>query len=376
LHPILDFAGDARVRIWGMRRAIKIDLTEADRRSLTAIVTNRNSPQKHVWRAHIVLLTADGCGTMELTRCTGTSKTSVRRWQDRFLAEGLPSLLRDKTRPSRIPPLGAAVEARVVAATQTATAGETTHWTSEAMARHIGISVSSVQRIWRKHGLQPHKVSVFKLSNDPLFAEKLVDIVGLYVNPPEHAVVLSIDEKSQIQALDRTQPGLPMKNGRCGTMTHDYKRNGTTTLFAALNVLDGSVIGRCMQRHRHEEFIRFLHVTEAAVAKGQAVHAIVDNYATHKHPKVREWLTRHPRWTFHFTPTSASWLNAVEGYFAKLTKRRLKRGAFRSVVELQAAIKRFLAETNADPRPFRWTKDPAKIIAAVKRGHQVLDSIH
>ncbi len=359
-----------------MRRAIKIDLTEADRRSLTAVVTNRNSPQKYVWRAQIVLLTADGCGTMELNRRTGTSKTSVWRWQDRFLAEGLAGLLRDKTRPSRIPPLGAAVEARVVAATQTAAPGETTHWTSKAMARHIGISVSSVQRIWRKHGLQPHQVSVFKLSNDPRFAEKLIDIVGLYVNPPEHAVVLSIDEKSQIQALDRTQPGLPIKKGRCGTMTHDYKRNGTTTLFAALNVLDGTVIGRCMQRHRHEEFIRFLNMTEAAVPKGKAIHAIVDNYATHKHPKVREWLDRHPRWTFHFTPTSASWLNAVEGYFAKLTKRRLKRGTFCSIVELQAAIKRFLVETNADPRPFRWTKDPAKIIAAVRRGHQVLDSIH
>jgi transposase len=359
-----------------MRKAIKIDLTEADRRSLAAIVTDRNSPQKHVWRAQIVLLAADGCGTMELTRRTGTSKTSVWRWQDRFLAEGLPGLLRDKTRPSRIPPLGTEMEARVVAATQTPALGEATHWTSVAMAKHVGISVSSVQRIWRRHGLQPHKISVFKLSNDPLFAEKLVDIVGLYVNPPEHAVVLSIDGKSQIQALDRTQPGLPMKKGRCGTMTHDYKRNGTTTLFAALNVLDGTVIGRCMQRHRHEEFIRFLNVTEAAVPQGQGIHAIVDNYATHKHPKVKAWLARHPRWTFHFTPTSASWLNAVEGYFAKLTKRRLRRGTFCSVVELQAAIKRFLAETNADPRPFRWTKDPAKIIAAVRRGHQVLDSIH
>jgi transposase len=211
---------------------------------------------------------------------------------------------------------------------------------------------------------------LFKLSKDPRFAEQVVDIVGLYVNPPEHAVILSIDEKSQIQALDRTQPGLPMKKGRGSTMTHNYKRNGTTTLFAALNVLDGTVIGRCMQHHRHEEFIRFLNVTEAAVPKGRAIYAIVDNYATHKHPKVKEWLERHPRWTFHFTPTSASWLNAVEGYFAKLAKRRLLRGVFRSVVELQAAIKRFLAETNADPRLFRWTKDPAKIIAAVKRGHQ------
>jgi len=364
------------VRFCRMCKITIIDLTEADRHALTAIVTDRNSPQKHVWRAQIVLLTADGCGTMELTRRTGTSKTSVWRWQERFLAEGLPGLLRDKTRPSRIPPLGTEVEARVVAATQTPVPSESTHWTSGAMARHIGISVSSVQRIWRKHGLQPHKTSLFKLSNDPRFADKLIDIVGLYVDPPAHAVVLSIDEKSQIQALDRTQPGLPMKKGRCATMTHDYKRNGTTTLFAALNVLDGTVIGRCMQRHRHQEFIRFLNTTEAAVPKGKAIHAIVDNYATHKHPKVKEWLARHPRWTFHFTPTSASWLNAVEGFFAKLTRRRLKRGVFCSVVELQAAINRFLAETNADPRPFRWTKDPAKIIAAVRRGHQVLDSIH
>jgi transposase len=224
--------------------------------------------------------------------------------------------------------------------------------------------------------LQPHRTRLFKLSNDPQFAAKLRDIVGLYVDPPAHAVVLSIDEKSQIQALDRTQPGLPLKKGRCGTMTHDYIRNGTTTLFAALNVLDGKVIGRCMQHHRHQEFIRFLNAVEWAVPAGKLVHAIADNYATHKHPKVCEWLVRHPRWTFHFTPTSASWLNAVEGYFAKLTRRRLKRGVFRSIVELQAAIKRFLAETNADPRPFCWTKCPDEIIAAVKRGHQVLDSIH
>jgi transposase len=220
------------------------------------------------------------------------------------------------------------------------------------------------------------RVRQFKLSNDPNFAAKLHDIVGLYLDPPAHAVVLSVDEKSQIQALDRTQPGLPMKKGRCGTLTHDYKRHGTTTLFAALDVLDGKVIGRCMQRHRHQEFIRFLNAIEAAVPAGKLIHAIVDNYATHKHPKVRAWLTRHTRWAFHFTPTSASWLNAVEGYFAKLTKRRLKRGVFCSIVDLQAAIKRFVAETNADPRPFQWTKDPDKIIAAVRRGHQVLDSIH
>jgi transposase len=264
----------------------------------------------------------------------------------------------------------------VVALTLTDPPGETTHWTSAAMAEAAGISVSSVQRIWRSHGLQPHRVRQFKLSNDPQFAAKVRDIVGLYVDPPAHAVVLSVDEKSQIQALDRTQPGLPLKKGRCGTMTHDYKRNGTTTLFAALNVLEGGVIGRCMQRHRHQEFIRFLNAIEAEVPAGKLVHVILDNYAAHKHPNVLKWLARHPRFIFHFTPTSASWINAVEGFFAKLTKRRLKRGVFHSLVALQAAINRFLAEANQHPRPFRWTKDPDKIIAAVRRGHQALDSIH
>ena len=246
--------------------------------------------------------------------------------------------------------------------------GEATHWTGRMLAKAAGVSLRSVQRILEAHQLAPHRIRTFKLSNDPEFAEKLRDIVGLYVDPPAHAVVLSVDEKSQIQALDRTQPGLPMKKGRAGTMTHDYKRHGTTTLFAALNVLDGTVIGRNMQRHRHQEFIRFLNTVEAQVPARKAIHAIVDNYATHKHPKVQRWLARHPRWTFHFTPTSASWLNAVEGFFAKLTRRRLKRGVFRSVAELQAAINRFVEETNADPKPFVWTADPKRVLAAVKRG--------
>jgi len=351
-----------------MRTGVRVELKTDDRQRLVAIVADRNSPQKHVWRAQIVLLTADGYGTAEIMRRTDTSKTAVWRWQERFMTDGVSGLMRDKTRPSRIPPLSTEVEQHVVARTLEDPPGETTHWTAAAMAKETGISVSSVQRIWRRHGLQPHRTRQFKLSNDPQFAAKLHEIVGLYVDPPAHTVVLSIDEKSQIQALDRTQPGLPMKKGRCGTMTHDYKRHGTTTLFAALNVLDGAVIGRCMQRHRHQEFIRFLNTIEASVPAGKLIHAIADNYATHKHPKVRAWLARHPRWTFHFTPTSASWLNAVEGVFAKLTKRRLKRGVFRSIVELQAAINRFLAAINADPRPFHWTKDPDTIIAAVRRG--------
>ena len=244
------------------------------------------------------------------------------------------------------------------------------------MARAAGIGAVSVQRIWQANGLTPHRMKTFKLSNDPRFAEKLRAIVGLYVDPPAHAIVLSVDEKSQIQALDRSQPGLPMKKGRLATMTHDYKRNGTTTLFAALNVLDGSVIGQCMQRHRHQEFIRFLNRIERDVPAGKLIHVVLDNYATHKHPKVDAWLERHQRWTFHFTPTSSSWLNAVEGFFAKLTNRRLKRGVFASIVELQATINRFLAETNRQPKPFIWTADPNQIIAAVRRGHQTLDFIH
>ena len=359
-----------------MRTGISFTVTPADRSRLEAIVADRNSPQKHVWRCRIVLLTAAGQGTVAIMREAGVSKTAVWRWQERFAAEGVDGLLRDKTRPSRIPALADEVAERVIARTLADPPHEATHWTGAAMAEAIGISVSSVQRIWRAHGLQPHRFRRFKLSNDPRFAAKLRDVVGLYVDPPAHAIVLSLDEKSQIQALDRTQPGLPLKKGRLGTLTHDYKRHGTTTLFAALDVLEGKVIGRCMQRHRHQEFIRFLNAIEAQVPAGKVVHAILDNYATHKHHKVRAWLDRHPRWTFHFTPTSASWLNAVEGFFAKLTKRRLQRGVFRSVVDLQAAINRFLGETNENPKPFTWTANPDKIIAAVRRGHQTLDSIH
>jgi transposase len=353
-----------------------ITLSVGDRGRLEAVVADRNSPQKHVWRARIVLFAADGLGTRAIMRQSGKSRNAVNRWRERFCAEGVEGLLRDKTRPSRIPPLPAVVRERTVALTLGNPPGEATHWTAVMMAEAAGISVSSVQRIWRAHGLQPHRVRQFKLSRDPDFVPKLRDIVGLYVDPPAHAIVLSVDEKSQIQALDRTQPGLPLKPGRCGTMTHDYKRNGTTTLFAALNVLEGKVIGRCMQRHRHQEFIRFLNTIEVETPVGKIVHVILDNYGSHKHPKVRAWLDRHPRFVFHFTPTSASWLNAVEGFFAKLTKRRLKRGVFRSLVDLQAAIKRFLADTNENPKPFAWTADPDTIIAAVRRGYQALDSIH
>jgi transposase len=359
-----------------MRSGISISVSAADRRRLETIVADRNRPQKHVWRARIVLLTADGLGTNAVMAATGKSKTTVWRWQERFMAAGVEGLLRDKTRPPGKVPIDAARVSEVVRRTLAPPPHEATHWTARAMAEACGLAVSTVQSIWKAHGLAPHRWRSFKLSNDPAFAEKLHDIVGLYVDPPAHAVVLSVDEKSQIQALDRTQPGLPMKKGRLGTMTHDYKRHGTTTLFAALNVLDGTVIGKNMARHRHQEFIRFLNAIERAIPQDKAVHAIIDNYAAHKTPQVRRWLARHPRWTFHFTPTSSSWLNAVEGFFAKLFKRRLKRGVFCSLVELQAAINRFVAEHNQSPRPFIWRADPDAIIAARARGFQALESNH
>ena len=359
-----------------MRPGVEVRLGPGDRNRLEAVVGSGNSPQKHVWRARIVLLSADGVGTMEIQRRTGKGKPTIWRWQARFMAEGVDGLLHEATRPAGQPALAAATIERVVEMTLGEAAGETTHWTGRAMAKAAGISHRSVQRIWAAHGLKPHRVKTFKLSNDPKFAAKLADIVGLYVDPPEHALVLSVDEKSQIQALDRTQPGLPMKRGRCGTMTHDYVRHGTTTLFAALNVLEGKIIGHCMSRHRHQEFIRFLNKINRETPADLQLHLIVDNYATHKHPKVRAWLERHPRFHFHFTPTSASWLNAVEGFFAKLTRQRLKRGVFTGIVDLQAAINRYLAETNDDPKPFVWTADPDAIIEKVRRGKQTLESIH
>jgi transposase len=359
-----------------MREGITIGVSAADRAHLEAVVADRNSPQKHVWRAAIILATAEGLGTAAIMRRAGVSRPCVRRWQERFVAEGVAGLLRDKTRKPGTPPLPQATVERVVDLTREPPPGEATHWTGRAMAQTVGISLSAVQGIWKAHGLVPRRVRTFKLSKDPEFIGKLRDVVGLCMSPPAHAVVLSVDEKSQIQALERTQPGLPMKQGRCATATHDYTRHGTTTLFAALNVLDGTVLGRCMQRHRHQEFLRFLNAVEAAVPAGKLVHAILDNYAAHKHPKVRAWLARHPRWTFHFTPTSCSWLNAVEGFFATLARRRLRRGTFASLVELQAAINRYLAEANENPSPFVRTAEPDGIIEKVRRGYQASRSVH
>jgi transposase len=359
-----------------MRTGIEIEVAAGDRARLEAIVADRNRRQKHVERARIVLLSANGVGTLSIMRQVGCAKATVWRWQARFMAAGVDGLLRDESRPPGKAPLAAAVVERVVEQTLGEPPGEATHWTGRAMAAAAGISLRSVQRIWRAHGLQPHRIRTFKLSKDPQFAAKLQDIVGLYVDPPAHSLVLSVDEKSQIQALDRTQPGLPIKKGKAGTMTFDYKRNGTTTLFAALDVLEGTVIGQCMQRHRHQEFIRFLNAIERAVPAGKVIHVILDNYATHKHPKVLRWLSRHPRFVFHFTPTSCSWLNAVETVFSALSRRRLKRGVFRSIVDLQAAINRYIEDHNAEPKPFLWTADPDLILGKVARGTRALASLH
>jgi transposase len=342
-------------------------VSAGDRARLAALLADRNRPQKHAARARTILHSAERLEVAEVARRAGISRPAVWRWQQRFAEAGVDGLLRDKTRKPGKPRTPDAAVQRVVALTCGEPPGEATHWTGRAMAKVTGLSLRSVQRIWAAHKLQPHRLRTFKRSRDPDFVAKLEDIVGLYLAPPRHAVVLSVDEKSQIQALDRTQPGLPLKPGKAGTMTHDYKRHGTTTLFAALNVLDGTVLGRCMARHRHQEFLRFLKAVEAAVPAGKLVHCILDNYGSHKHPKVRAWLERHPRWTFHYTPTSGSWLNAVETFFSAMTRRRLRRGTFRSIVDLQAAINRYLADHNADPKPFTWTAKPTTIIAKLNQ---------
>ena len=358
-----------------MRKDITIEVSTADRARLESVVADRNSPQKHVWRAGIILATADGFGTAEIIRRTGKSKPCVWRWQARFMTEGVDGLLRDKTRPSRVPPLGPEVAERVVALTLTDPPAETTHWTAAMMAKAAGISVSSVQRIWRAHGLQPHRVRQFKLSNDPRFVEKLRDVVGLYLDPPAHAIVLSVDEKSQYPGA-RPHPARPADEE--GPRRHDDPRLQAARHHHALRRAERARRHRDRPKHAAAPppGVHPLPQRHRGRGAGWQPIPLLDNYAAHKHPKVRAWLDRHPRWTFHFVPTSCSWLNAVEGFFAKLSKRRLKRGAFHSIVDLQAAINRFVHEHNAEPSPFTWTADPDRIIAAVRRGHQVLDSIH
>ena len=359
-----------------MRRSdICLFLGPADRAELEALLTNRNTPRKVVWRAAIVLGTADGAGTVEIMRRTGVSKPTVWRWQTRYLEEGIVGLKRDKTRPSRVPPLPMELRLKVIAKTVQETPPNATHWSRTLMAEAMGISPSSVGRIWADAGLKPHLTQGFKVSNDPMFEEKVAEIVGLYLDPPDRAVVLCVDEKSQIQALDRTQPGLPLKKGRAATMTHDYKRNGTTTLFAALDVKSGLVIGECMPRHRAKEFLSFLRRIDRAVQKSRDIQLVLDNYATHKTPEVQAWLAKHPRFKLHFTPTSASWINLVERFFAEITAKRIRRGSYDSINDFEEAIHDYLLYHNARPKPFIWSKTAEDIITRERRALAKLDQI-
>src|SRR5882672_1375246 len=334
------------------------------------------TPQQVALRCRIILAAFAGQPNQAIAADLKVSRPTVNLWRKRVGKLGIGQVWEIAPGRGRKPRYDQARRDAIIKATLQTKPKGMTHWSCRLMAEEQKISKATVNRLWQMHNLKPHLSRTFKLSRDAKFLEKLTDVVGLYLNPPQKAVVLCLDEKSQIQALDRTQPELPLKKGRCATMTHDYKRNGTTTLFAALDILEGKVIGRCMQRPRHQEFIRFLNAVEREVPADKAVHVVLDNYATHKHPKVTAWLQRHRRFTFHFTPTSCSWANAVEGLFAKLTRHRLKRGVFTSIVELQAAINRFIAETNDKPKPFVWTKSADAILAAVNRGRQALDAIH
>src|ERR1700690_2604831 len=337
-----------------MRIAPAITLSPEHQTLLESQARSRSLPVRVAERARIVLLAASGQTDKEIAASMAITPKKVSRWRKRFLALGVAGLQKDAPRPGRKPTIGARLTKRVVTMTTRQQPSNATHWSTRTMAAAVGISEASVRRIWRAHGLKPHRIHTFKLSNDPRFAEKLEDIVGLYLNPPEHALVLSLDEKSQIQALDRTQPGLPMKKGRAHTMTHDYKRHGTTTLFAALNTLDGHVMATCMERHRHQEWLKFLRLIDRQPPQHKQLHLIVDNYATHKHPEGLAWAARHPRFHFHFTPTSSSWLNMIERFFRDLTENQLRRGAFTSVEQLQTAIFAYIQQHNSQPKPFIW----------------------
>lgn len=326
-------------------------------------------------RSRIVLLAAEGRENAEIAEALGVARGTIGKWRTRFAMERFVGIEKDAPRSGRRRKYPRTLIADVVRKTTQETPAGQTHWSRASMAEATGLSESTVGRIWKAHGLKPHLFKTFKVSNDPRFVEKLEDVVGLYLNPPEHAVVFSVDEKSQIQALDRTQPTLPLKAGRCGTMTHDYKRNGTTTLFAALNVATGQVLGKCMSRHRHQEWLAFLKLLDAAVPADKQIHVIADNYSTHKHARVQRWLGRRPRFHMHFTPTSASWLNMVERLFRDLADKALRRGVFESVEDLVAAIHRYLDAHNEDPRPFVWTAKATDILEKVKRARATLDKI-
>ncbi len=359
-----------------MRTSKPIPCTDEEREQVHRLARSRNTAQKVVLRAKIILKKMEGLSQEAIAKHLGTSRMTVGLWLKRYQKGGIGALLKDAPRSGRIPHLPEEKERAIVKATLHSIPSAATHWSVRTMAEKQQVSRMAVHRVWKKYNLKPHLVRTFKISNDPHFVEKVKDIVGLYLNPPERALVLSVDEKSQIQALDRTQPGLPMKKGSAGTMTHDYKRHGTTTLFAALNILDGKVISACMKKHRQDEFLKFLRRIDQETPKELDLHLVVDNYSAHKTARVQTWLKRHPRFNMHFTPTSSSWLNMVERFFSELTTKRVRRGVFRSVKELENAIRAFIEKHNEKPRIFTWTKDADTILAKVAKCKEALGTLH
>jgi len=355
-----------------MRVAKTIELDEHTERELRVLAKRRRVEVRLQQRARVILLAAQGWQNKDLAVEVGLDRRQVAMWRQRFLDGGIDALRKDAPRSGRPATVTAEVESRIVQATLHDRPVNATHWSTRTLAEHLGLGATTIRRVWHSNGLKPHLSRTFKLSRDPRFEDKLLDVVGLYLNPPEHALVLSCDEKSQIQALNRTQPGLPMKRGRAGTVTHDYKRHGTTTLFAALNTLDGSVISMCQPRHRHSEWLKFLRLIDRRTPKHLSLHLIVDNYATHSHPDVQKWLARHPRFVLHFTPTSASWLNMVERFFRDITDKRIRRDSFTSVAELELAIDLYVAHHNINPKPFIWTARASDILAKVTRAKTAL----
>ena len=357
------------------RRAIVVPITEPDRQELERWVSAHRTPQQVAQRCRIILAAAKGQRDKDIAKSMEINSKTVALWRQRFCGEGPDCLWEVAAGRGRKPQLTAGkVEEIINATVQTRPAGAT-QWSCRTMAEAHGVSKATINRIWQSHGLQPHRIKPFKLSRDPRFLEKLTDVVGLYLNPPEKALVLCVDEKSQIQALDRTQPGLPLKRGRCGTMTHDYKRNGTTTLFAALELAQGKVIGECFARHRDQEFLKFLKRLDGEFPVEMKLHLVMDNYGTHKHPRVQSWLQRHPRFIPHFVPTSSSWLNLIERWFGELTGKRIRRGVFVSLADLVAAIEEFLVAWNKNPKPFIWTATVDSIMEKLARCKQTLEKI-
>ena len=356
-----------------MRHAITIVLSSEEFTILQRTINSRKSQVRDVFRASIILSAARGKSNTVIASALKTSVNTVSLWRSRF-AEQRVKGLKDKPGRGRKRTYSADKIEEIINTTLNSKPQNATHWSTRTLAQEVGVSHMTVKRIWNTHQIKPHLIHTFKLSKDPKFIEKLYDVVGLYLNPPEHSLVLCVDEKSQIQALDRTQPGLPLKKGRCGTMTHDYKRHGTTTLFAALNVLEGTVIGTCMQKHRHQEYLKFLRIINRETPKDLDIHMIVDNYSTHKHEKVQQWINKHKRFHVHFIPTSSSWLNLVECFFAELTQKRIRRGVFHSVQELINAINDFLDKYNSNPKPFVWTKTADDIMKKIAPLYQIINN--